>query len=598
MPKYKKIGKADSAELGSIGATAGCEEEEIGDIVEVSMEKGKKRGRIFRGLPDKLRRKFGGGGDSEKKEDEGMKQQLKPLTGAADLQRQYIHTACLMIIAILALGYMLYLLRDVLVPLLLALLFYYILGPLVDLFMCRGRAETCIVFRSLRRRLKAKIAKTRFSTWNKFAVSAIDFLFICRMPNWLATIIVLGIAFGFLTLVGFIIYVSIQQVLADGDRYRDTLATLVDIYLFSNGTSNTTYGGFSKSEILSYAGTLISPDLLLSSVDAAMGFMTSGSLALIFLIYLLLERDPDAALKRKKMREGKQKSTADHSEKQIKNYIVLKVLVSIATGALSGLLLWALGIPLAPVFGFLSFLLNFIPSVGSVLGTILPIPMAIVQYPYQPIFVVLTLVGPGFIQFFIGNIIEPRLLGDSMDIHPIVVMVSLMVWGFVWGIVGMVVSVPITAVMKIYLSTFDHPIPIYLARLLAGKFRSSETSTLDSVRLTIEKAAKNDDPLHAMTEAAAEAVRDDTERTKLGRGGEEEEETEEDRERRGGAAGRPSLTGSEAEAEQFARELSPLIFDDDEDEEGGVRRGGHRRGGERGNDVEMGVASRESSDLF
>ena len=65
-----------------------------------------------------------------------------------------------------------------------------------------------------------------------------------------------------------------------------------------------------------------------------------------------------------------------------------------------------------------------------------------------------------------GNIIEPRILGGAMDLHPVVVVLSLMLWGSLWGVVGMILSVPITAVLKICMATLDHPLPRVPSRLL------------------------------------------------------------------------------------------------------------------------------------
>lgn len=74
----------------------------------------------------------------------------------------------------------------------------------------------------------------------------------------------------------------------------------------------------------------------------------------------------------------------------------------------------------------------------------------------------------------IGNVIEPRVLGDAMELHPIVVLLSLMLWGSLWGVVGMILSVPITAVLKICLHSLNHPLPRFLATALEGRFDLGE----------------------------------------------------------------------------------------------------------------------------
>jgi AI-2 transport protein TqsA len=122
--------------------------------------------------------------------------------------------------------------------------------------------------------------------------------------------------------------------------------------------------------------------------------------------------------------------------------------------------------PLALVFGVMAFLLNFIPSIGSVIATLLPIPIAIIQY--DSVWAITAIVAlPGVIQLIIGNGIEPLVMGESLDLHPITVILSLIFWGLLWGIVGMFLATPIMAVLSIVLARFDETRPF--AELLAGR---------------------------------------------------------------------------------------------------------------------------------
>ena len=121
---------------------------------------------------------------------------------------------------------------------------------------------------------------------------------------------------------------------------------------------------------------------------------------------------------------------------------------------------------MAPLFGLLAFLLNFIPSIGSIISTLLPIPIAVTQFS-DPAHVVAAVVLPGIVHLTIGNIIEPRLMGRGLELHPVTVLLSLAFWGLLWGVMGMVLAVPIVAVLKIVLSRLDTTRP--LGQLLAGK---------------------------------------------------------------------------------------------------------------------------------
>ena len=118
----------------------------------------------------------------------------------------------------------------------------------------------------------------------------------------------------------------------------------------------------------------------------------------------------------------------------------------------------------------LTFLLNFIPSIGSILATVMLVPILVLQFGFgwQFFFV---LIGAGFVQFAIGNVLEPKVMGENMDLHPVTIIGFLLFWGLVWGIPGMFMAVPITAIVKIVLSRI--PPTQGVAELLAGRIPQS-----------------------------------------------------------------------------------------------------------------------------
>ncbi len=136
------------------------------------------------------------------------------------------------------------------------------------------------------------------------------------------------------------------------------------------------------------------------------------------------------------------------------------------TGAFSYVALLIIGVD-APLFwAFLIFILNFIPTIGSLIATAFPAIFATLQYgDLGPAIWVLIVVGA--IQIIVGNFIEPRLVGSSLNISPLVVFLTLALWGLIWGITGMLLSVPITVILIIILSEFPASRP--LAILLSQK---------------------------------------------------------------------------------------------------------------------------------
>ena len=187
--------------------------------------------------------------------------------------------------------------------------------------------------------------------------------------------------------------------------------------------------------------------------NALLSVLSQGVLVLIFMMFLMT---PHAA----------SKGTLGDVERRIKGYVVTKVVVSTVTGVAVWLVLSLLGVEMAMVFGLFAFLLNFVPSVGSIISTVLPLPIVMVG-EYSLTIQILAIALPGAIQFFIGNIIEPRILGDSMDLHPVTILLSLIFWGMIWGIVGTLLATPITAVVRILLEKGELTRPV--AELMAGR---------------------------------------------------------------------------------------------------------------------------------
>ncbi|MFA3783255.1 AI-2E family transporter [Melioribacteraceae bacterium 4301-Me] len=151
-------------------------------------------------------------------------------------------------------------------------------------------------------------------------------------------------------------------------------------------------------------------------------------------------------------REEKLKRTFKDITEQVQRYITTKFLISLITGSLIGIVLWVFGVEFAIIWAVLSVLLNFIPNIGSALAVILASLMTLVQFEsisYTLIVAVFLIL----IQNLMGNVVEPKIFGDRLGLNPIVILLSLLIWGYLWGIVGMFLSVPLTAIIKIIISS-------------------------------------------------------------------------------------------------------------------------------------------------
>jgi predicted PurR-regulated permease PerM len=166
-------------------------------------------------------------------------------------------------------------------------------------------------------------------------------------------------------------------------------------------------------------------------------------------------------------REMKLKKTFKDITSQVQKYIITKFLISLTLGVLVGLVLWLYGVEFYVVWATLAFLLNFIPNIGSIIAVILPALMTLIQFESfgYMILVTATLI---LVQNILGNIVEPMAFGDRLGLNPLVILISLMLWGYIWGIVGMFLSVPLTAVIKIIISNSSSKNMRFLANLMSN----------------------------------------------------------------------------------------------------------------------------------
>lgn len=198
-----------------------------------------------------------------------------------------------------------------------------------------------------------------------------------------------------------------------------------------------------------------SPQLATQAGATLLNLISSTVLTSIFVGFLLAGRDPYKI----------SKGLYAEVDQNVRKYIATKFFIS----ALTGLMVWAclamIGMEFASMFGLIAFCLNFIPSIGSIIATLLPIPIAIVQFD-SPWVVALAILLPGSVQMIMGNVIEPKIMGDGLQLHPATILLALAFFGMIWGPVGMLLAAPITAIVRIVLMRFKTTQPI--GRLMAG----------------------------------------------------------------------------------------------------------------------------------
>ncbi len=208
-------------------------------------------------------------------------------------------------------------------------------------------------------------------------------------------------------------------------------------------------------------GLLESIDLKNILTQFANGLSSAFSnfmMVLIYLLFIFLESNSVklkiVALFPDEKKRAKFNDTIKKIEISLASYFRVKTLMSLLTGFLSFIVLKIIGLDAAIFWAFLIFLLNYIPTIGSLVATAFPAVFSLLQFGTFMTFIII-IVSIGAIQMVVGNLIEPKVVGKSLNVSPMVTITALALWGKLWGIMGMLLSVPITVIMIIILSQFE-----------------------------------------------------------------------------------------------------------------------------------------------
>lgn len=276
----------------------------------------------------------------------------------------------------------------------------------------------------------------------------------------LPTPIALGITFlGFISAVFLVIFLmnsSVESFMEDADQYTSKIRKA------SQDVSNVGKEvGYKVTpwEIRKIIKEFPSPKFIEKMMAQMAAFFSNTFLVVVFALFFMA---------------GETVSKRDipiieEIKKSVGTYMGTKILTSTLTAVVTYIILKVFTIEMAFMFAMLTFLLNFIPNFGSVVAVLLPVPIIFLQYSFGiELFLCLGLMLT--VQMVIGNILEPKIQGDSMGLHPVTVLFCLTFWGFIWGVPGMFLSVPITASANIILSKFKATKSF--SEILAGNLKS------------------------------------------------------------------------------------------------------------------------------
>jgi predicted PurR-regulated permease PerM len=200
------------------------------------------------------------------------------------------------------------------------------------------------------------------------------------------------------------------------------------------------------------------------SITTALGALIGnvGLIALYVAFMLLEQRNFDVKIDRlfdDPRRSAALRQSLTEIEQRIERYIWIKTLVSFVTAVLCWAVLARAGVNYASLWALVIFLFNYVPNIGSLFAVILPALLTLLQFNDWGVFFSVTL-SLTLVQAVIGNYVEPRLMGSTLNLSPFVIVLSLTFWGGIWGVAGMFLSVPITVIIAIVFSKFEPTRPV------------------------------------------------------------------------------------------------------------------------------------------
>lgn len=297
-----------------------------------------------------------------------------------------------------------------------------------------------------------------------------------KFPSWLATLIAVLIVVVLMLAVVMFLFYTVDVLVRKVPTYASKLN---DLDVFLKGLLGKWFDIPEDVSVFSimkidWVGGVIMPALR-SVSSSAVGIGRNVLVTLLMAVFLLLERHtliPKITYAASKDKEGRVQAIWDRINRQVSKYIGIKTIVSVITGALFYIVGKSVGLDFAFLWGVLAVVMNFIPTIGSIVITVLTIFMAVVQFlpNWTPILIVAA--GTILTQNIIGNIIDPRLQGNQLNISPFVILVALSVFGYVWGIVGMFLAVPLLSVLQIVFANMEETKPIAILMSSGNSFRT------------------------------------------------------------------------------------------------------------------------------
>jgi len=300
------------------------------------------------------------------------------------------------------------------------------------------------------------------------------------VPGWLALVLSILLVVALLLMVIFTVFFSVTKLSTELPKYMADITTQA-----TNDLAGVTDSTIQIQSVVTSAGRAAGP-LLASMVD----FLVQFGLALVIFCFMIaaamslpapsrLGLDPDTPV------VGRISTLTE----DVRKYMTVLTGINFLVGLGDAVFLWIVGVEFAPLWGLLAWFMGYIPSIGFLISMIPPVLLAYAQFGLQT--AILVAVGYILINGGVQNIIQPRIMGNSLRISAVVVFIMVFVWGYLLGGLGAILAVPMTLLVLIILENFDGTRPIaVLMRYTGEETKEQRKAAADQVRGVLRRAKK------------------------------------------------------------------------------------------------------------
>ena len=307
----------------------------------------------------------------------------------------------------------------------------------------------------------------------------INFWMKFKIPRFIPIIFAGFLLIAVIIALGEVFFISAQSILRIYPRYE---ARMTEIFIWLSQ-----YFDLSYDEQLSFIQNLWAQSGIRTQIqiytftlsNSFLNFIKDTVMISLFLVFLLFE----AVFIKEKLNVAFEGKRAGHIWKisieimqQVSRYLSIKFIISVINGVVVAFLLKLVGLEFAVVWGIFQFILNFIPTLGTIAISIVVSLFSLIQFWPDPLPVFLTILIMVGVNMILGSIIDPKVTGDGLGLTPLVIFLSLMLWGWIWGFAGMVIAVPMTVIIRIVCDNVPvlEPISILLGSRRAVQAKKAE----------------------------------------------------------------------------------------------------------------------------